>query len=159
MATELAKLAQELAILARTRVAVGVLGTRAAEEHRGTDHDSETAIGEQPTVADVAHWNHYGTAHIPARPFIALALENRKVELQALFARVGRGVMAGKLDGKQALGLMGVEVTNAIVQQIADGVPPPNTEETIDRKGSSTPLINTGQLRQSVSYELRDKSS
>jgi hypothetical protein len=73
------------------------------------------------------------------------------------FDRIARGILEDKLEAKQAMGLMGVLVTSAIQEQIANGVPPPNAEETIDRKGSSTPLINHGQLRQSIAYEVREK--
>ena len=121
------------------------------------DEDGDKPEDGGPSVADVAVWNHYGTGKIPARPFIALALEQKKPELQALFARIGRGVMEDKLEARQALGLMGEAVTAAIKAQIADGVPPPNAPETVDRKGSSTPLINFGQLRASVTYQVRDK--
>ena len=152
----LAKIATQIAKLSTARVAVGVLGPRATAAH--VDGDGETADADAPTVADVAIWNHYGTTNIPARPFIALALETHKPELRKLFARIGRGVVEGKVAAEQALGLMGESVAGAIKAQIADGVPPQNEESTIDRKGSATPLINFGQLRNSVSYVVREKS-
>ncbi len=154
----LASVAAKLRALGTLRVAVGVLGAPAAAVHKDADGEAPES-GDAPTVADVAAWNHYGTGHIPARPFIALALEQHKPELQQLFARIGRGVTEDKLEARQALGLMGEAATAAIKQQIAEGVPPPNAESTIDRKGSSTPLINFGQLRAAVSYNVREKGA
>jgi phage gpG-like protein len=165
----LASVRQKLAELSGLRVAVGVLGAAAAAPHKDENGESHA------TVAEVATWNHFGTSapetsdfkegdtvdhvvHIPARPFISLALENHKAELQKGFERIGRGVLEDKLEARQALGLMGESVVGAIKTQIADGVPPSNAESTKERKRSSVPLIDKGQLRSSVSYQVRDKT-
>jgi hypothetical protein len=41
-----------------------------------------------------------------------------------------------------------------IKQRIANGIAPPNSPYTIARKGSSKPLIDTGQLRNSITYQV-----
>ena len=125
-----------------------------------------TAAGANMTLVVVPTWSDGSTAtglaltpFTAALPFIALALEQKKPELQALFARIGRGVCEDKLEARQALGLMGEAVAGAIKAQIADGVPPKNADSTIDRKGSSTPLIAQGQLRAAVAYDVRERTA
>jgi phage gpG-like protein len=141
------------ALTAKPRhVAVGVIGERSSETHK----DAGGA-----TVADVAHWNYYGVGQgehtrIPARPFIAIAVERHADEIKRIYARVTRGVIEQKLGVDQALGLLGEVVVGFVKQTIADGVPPPNAPSTIARKGSSTPLINTGQLRGSITWQVRE---
>jgi hypothetical protein len=51
--------------------------------------------------------------------------------------------------------LIGMRVVGDIQDRISDGIPPPNSPITIARKGSSKPLIDSGQLRQSISFEVR----
>lgn len=141
------------ALLARPRhVAVGILGEKAARTKKVREGDETRDV----TVADVATWLHYGTSRIEPRPFIAIALERHRAEIQKRFARIARGVLEEKLTLDQGLGLMGETVAGEIKKTIAEGVPPPNKEATIERKGSSTPLIDTGQLRGSVAFQVRD---
>lgn len=129
-------------------VVVGVLGEKAAAKHEG----------EAATVADVATWNHFGTSRIPARPFLTITMERKKAEIDKLFRRIANGVALEKLTVEQGLGLMGETLVGAVKATIAEGVPPPNAQSTIDAKGSSTPLIDKGQLRGAITYEIREGS-
>ena len=151
------KLLEQLRELGATQkhVRVGVIGEAAAEKHHEIGPDGAEVEGPH-TVAEVAIWNHYGTSTIPARPFITLALELHKEELKKLQARLGVAIVMGKITLDQALQLLGVAAVGFIKQTIADGVPPPNAPSTIARKGSSTPLINFGQLRGSITSDVQE---
>lgn len=139
-------LVQKLAGAPR-HVAVGVLGEAAAAAHKGT---------EGATVADVATWNHFGTTSIPARPFLSVTMSRHGVAINKLFARIARGVAMEKLTIEQGLALMGEHLSGEVKRTIAEHVPPPNAPETVARKGSSTPLVDKGQLRGAVTYAIRD---
>lgn len=132
-------------------VVVGVLGADASQQH-GEVH------GKPVTVAQVAQWNHYGTSTIPARPAITIALLRNEAVLKRLRARLAKGLLMEKLTMDQALALLGEAAVGMVKQEIADGVPPPNAPSTIARKGSSKPLIDTGQLRNSITYAVRDST-
>jgi hypothetical protein len=151
------KLLEQLRELGATQkhVAVGVLGKKAQAKHADIGPDGAEAPGKH-TVAEVAQWNHYGTSRIPARPFITLALEQHKDELKKLQARLGVALVTGKIELDQALSLLGEAAVGFIKQTIADGVAPANAPATIAAKGSSTPLINFGQLRGSIVSEVRE---
>lgn len=129
-------------------VVVGVLGQKGDEQHK----DSPPGT----TVAQVAQWNHFGTGTIPARPFLTIAMDRHKPEIQRIQRRLAQGLLEEKLTLDQALGLLGETAVGFVKQTIADGVPPPNAESTAISKGSSTPLINFGQLRGSVTYAVRE---
>jgi hypothetical protein len=51
----------------------------------------------------------------------------------------------------------GLEAANLIRQAILDGDWEPNSPETVARKGSSQPLIDTGHLKNSATYVVRDR--
>jgi phage gpG-like protein len=129
-------------------VAVGVLGSKGQEQHKGDK------LGT--TVAEVATWNHFGTSTIPARPFLTIALARQRGEIDKLRGRIAQGVISGKLTIDRGLGLLGAFLVGAVKQEIAAGMPPENAPSTVAAKGSSTPLINTGQLRGSITFEIRN---
>lgn len=145
------KLLEQLRELGATQkhVRVGIIGKQAAEKH-----DEPEGAKSAATVAQVAVWNHYGTSTIPARPFITLALEQHKEDLKKLQTRLGVALVTGKVTLDQALALLGEAAVGHIKQTIADGVVPENAPSTIAAKGSSTPLINFGQLRGSISFDV-----
>jgi len=61
-------------------------------------------------------------------------------------------------EKEQILRKAGVFLEGAIKQKITQGDPswPPLKPETIKRKGSSKPLIDTGKLRASITHKVED---
>jgi hypothetical protein len=59
-------------------------------------------------------------------------------------------VAQGKLTADKAAERVALACEGSMKKRISRGVPPPNAAETIRRKGSSKPLINTGQLRNAI---------
>lgn len=107
-------------------------------------------------LATIAAANEYGTedGHIPERSFIRSTVDEELPSLKILRDRVLAQVVLGELNPRQAIGIMGAYLQGKIQQKIASGVPPPNAPATIAAKGSSTTLIDTGRLRQAISYEI-----
>lgn len=109
------------------------------------------------SVIQVAVWNNYGTRKIPARPFFDIAA----VKIQRRFkARVQADVklcLAGKLPLQTMLNRWGVDSKGIIQQQITETTSPPNSPATIAAKRSQHPLIDTGHMRQSVTYVTRKR--
>ena len=103
-------------------------------------------------VAAVAAWNEFGTKTIPERSFFRNALAESE-------RSVGRILQAG-LDTKkmvvdeQLAGRVGAHVQGKIQDSITSLKEPPNAPETVRRKGSSDPLLDTGTLRNSVAWEV-----
>jgi phage gpG-like protein len=52
---------------------------------------------------------------------------------------------------ERALALVGQMMESDMRSAIAAGIPPPNAARTIAAKGSSKPLVDSGQLRASIS--------
>lgn len=106
-------------------------------------------------IASIAFWNHEGTSRgIPPRPFITQAIETKQAMIgSALKSSIAAIMDPGDVQG--AVDRIGLSLQTAIKQTIKGGSFAPNHPDTIKRKGSSSPLIDTGRLIGSVSYEIK----
>jgi hypothetical protein len=131
-------------------IAVGILATNASKSDG------------LATVLDIATFNEFGTVkdgktHVPARPFIRGWFDEHRDEAIKRLTNLLKEVVAGRLTEDAALNRFGLWAQTGIQKTVSEGVPPPNAESTVRRKGSSTPLIDTGVMRSSVSFEIRRK--
>lgn len=135
-----------------TRVRVGVLASRGGNaKHEGSDL----------SLIDIAHVHEFGApaVNVPERSFIRRSLSpafGGGAWLPAFTARLAKSVLAGKMDMTTALTILGQRGVAEVRRTITTGagIPPALKPETIKRKGSSRPLVDTGQLINSISYEL-----
>lgn len=137
------------ALVARARAAasaveVGILGADGAKGYAG---------GEGVTVADVARWAEHGIGQ-PQRRWLGGWIDANRDALLARMREESRAVLAGERTKPEALARLGLWIQGGIQQRIANGIEPPNAESTIARKGSSTPLIDKGQLRSSIANRV-----
>lgn len=101
------------------------------------------------TTADVAVFNHFGTKRIPARPFLDVGIQSQQDKI----LKAGKEIFAKSRNLGLAVDAMGAVAVSAVQQYISrNNIPPPLSPETIKRKGSSHALIDTGQLRQSITW-------
>lgn len=109
-------------------------------------------------VVDVAVGNEYGTDNVPARPFLGLSsadINNQCAPILEQSAAALNNNNTQQYD--QLLDTAGNLAAGIVKQQITDLRSPPNAQSTIERKGSSNPLIDTGLMRQTVTYKVVDK--
>ncbi|MGG3012293.1 hypothetical protein ABEO98_22765 [Brevibacillus parabrevis] len=94
----------------------------------------------------------------PPRPVIEPAIEHNK----DVIATQLRNVMQTALDGQNLepelhkAGLMGQNFARGWFTNPANNWPP-NSPSTVKKKGSNQPLINTGELRKSITYVIREE--
>lgn len=65
-------------------------------------------------------------------------------------------ILKGQMSLGMALSRLGILASNDIKREIDATLSPPNSPVTIARKKSSHPLIDTGAMRQSVTYKVED---
>ena len=113
-------------------------------------------------VASVASWNEFGTKTtagkqiIPERPFFRNAIPKMKERIVDITVkRVPADLHVSKQDAR----LMGSACKGILQTEIRDLNQPPNAPRTIERKGSSNPLIADGFMRISVTYEISKDES
>jgi len=61
------------------------------------------------------------------------------------------------MTAKQALKELGIYQKDLVQQTITEGDFEPNAPSTIRKKRSDKPLIDTGRMRQSVNYVIKEK--
>jgi hypothetical protein len=108
------------------------------------------------TLGEVARINEFGSEDgtIPERPAWRMGLAHGQNDFNRLNKANLALVALGKKPLEQALGELGEMGVARVKTEILDGDFTPNAPSTIERKGSSHPLIDTAQERQSVTWEI-----
>lgn len=112
--------------------------------------------------ATLAYIHNFGSPaqNIPARPFLGPGIAKRQDEIVAELRAAGKDAldMNGNKIG-QHLTRVGLLAQAGIRSMFGGGEMAPLKPETVARKGGkkTTPLIDTGQLRNSISFVVRDK--
>lgn len=138
--------------LADARVRVGIL--------EGGDDEVESEYGDL-TIVELATIHEYGApeANIPERSFLRKTFtdDRGRADLAKFQAEQAKQVIAGKLGARTALKRIGAWGAAKVRERIRAHIDPPLKPATIKRKGSSTPLVDTGHLQSSVSWELEEE--
>lgn len=132
--------------------------------------------GEQDGVdiAQYAAWNEYGVEgppvsqhgqgkwFIPPRPFIRGWTDNKAENIKATVERIFKKVSDGVWDADDAIMRLGEFAQDGIKSFIRTGTFTPNADKTIELKTvrgkkGTTPLIDTGTMRNSIRYEVVKK--
>lgn len=116
------------------------------------------------TVAYIGSVHEFGTdkagrgkkTKIPARSFLKMPLEEKRKEIENDVLKNAKDKLkAGDIEGIFSL------IGTACIKQIQNafetkgfGKWADNEQSTIDAKGSSMPLIDTGLLRKTISYKV-----
>jgi phage gpG-like protein len=148
-------------------VAVGIQGEKASEPHRPPVERASgrgkrgVMIGPmaqtETTNVLIGGVHEFGTMNgrVPERSFIRSTMHAQEVKIKGWCAALMKQVVELKITVPNALGKLGELLTAEMKRTIRAGIPPALKQETIDRKGSSKPLIDTGQLLNSITYEVR----
>lgn len=134
-------------------VKVGVL------QERGSEKEHEDSDGL--TVAAVATFHEFGgeledgTPNPPRRSFIQATARKYRQKINQAKVRILRQIHAGQISVEQGLGVLGEYITGLMKKEIRAGIAPPNAPATIAAKGSSTPLIDKGQLIGAIWYSVK----
>lgn len=104
------------------------------------------------SMPEIAAQNEFGTAIIPARPFMRPAVDLNRAKIDKAIGVQYDKILAGVSTVKKSLDLIGLFMTGLIHKQIRATLYPPNAKATIEMKKSSHPLIDFGQMIQSVRH-------
>jgi hypothetical protein len=146
------------------RVRVGVLDDGAKREPKPRAKGSKKARirakgaaksrTQRLSLLEVAVVHEFGGGSVPQRSFIRATIDEKRAEIERLQQHLAMQVVEGKLSPEQALGVLGAKVAAWCKVRIAAGIAPALKPATVKRKGSSKPLIDTGQLRSSVTWRV-----
>lgn len=98
------------------------------------------------------------TINIPERSFVRAGFDAKKGEIES-YGDLIESVVTGGLSGREFFEIIGQAAAQAIQSfLITDVKSPPNSSFTIMNKGGkSNPLVDSGRLVNSISYEIRGK--
>ena len=104
-------------------------------------------------VAMIAAINEFGAprAGIPPRPFFRNMIARKSGEWPAAIADLLR---ENNYDAAKVLEITGHAISGQLRQSIIDTNEPPNAPSTIERKGHSKPLVDTGHMLKSIDFEV-----
>ncbi|WP_288074668.1 hypothetical protein [Pseudomonas sp.] len=151
---DVAKVLAAIQRLTSREVMVGIPATKAERED-----------GEPINNAQLGYIHEYGApkANIPARPFLVPGVAEKKDAIAGRLKKAAKAAMDGNNTALEselnAAGLLG---QNGARNQINNGPHEPLAERTLaarrarGREGDK-PLIDTGQLRNSLTYVIRQK--
>ena len=96
---------------------------------------------------------------IPPRPVLEPAIRDSKAaigkQVAGAYRAAMRGDMAGAERGLELAGMVAQNAARAWFENLKNKWPP-NSARTIKAKGSDSPLIDTGEMRKSITYVIRD---
>jgi phage gpG-like protein len=127
--------------------------------------DRERSKGDPLTNPELAAVHEFGADFeqggrrvvIPARSFLRATVDEKGDAIGQVIDRAVDDVAELRKRAATAMSDIGLEIQGMIQQRIADGIGPPLQPATIKRKKSSKPLIDTGQLRQSITFVVKAK--
>ncbi|MDU5080234.1 hypothetical protein [uncultured Tissierella sp.] len=97
---------------------------------------------------------------IPARPIIEPAIEDNKEQVAELIKKSAQKALDGNKEGAieslERVGMQGQNIVRAWFTNPKNNWAP-NSPKTIKLKGSTRPLIDSGELRKSITYVVRKR--
>lgn len=167
-----ADLAKTLKDLANTSVMVGIPSDREQGNSgsAGTEKRKEGPIGN--AALGYIHETGSPINNIPPRPFLRPGVNDSRKRWEPYLQQAASLAMEGKPDAvDRALHAAGLTAVAAVKNKITAGLSPPLKQSTINarrRRSKSRlastaadvkPLIDTGQLLNSINYVVRKKKS
>jgi hypothetical protein len=129
---------------------VGVFGARADVIHE----DSTLTVGDIATMHEFGFEHVRGQYYVLERSWLRGYYDENQARLQEMVRRVAEAVAQGKMTREQGLNLLGLKIAGEIKQRLQAGITPPLAESTVKAKGSSVPLIDSGQFVNSIAHEV-----
>lgn len=117
------------------------------------DFNGESIKRVQPIdTADLARQLHFGTAEIPSRPFLEEGVRSKQNEIYDTFETEAKRAIEGGVANWEKVGTMAVGAVQEFVRGDYYKSNVPNSKKTIEYKGSDKPLIDGGDLINSLEY-------
>lgn len=134
-------------------------GTHAPEKSKVSDKGEIKPPKIGITMAQLARLLEFGSAdgNTPEYAYFRKTLAQHSKDIKRLIKKVTASCVSGKMDKKRAVGIICQKIADGLVSTIESNLPPPNSDATIARKGSSHTLIDSAQFKNAVDWEVKSK--
>ena len=120
-----------------------------------TPHYESDQPGEPgPSIIDVALWNNFGIG-VPRRDFMTPASKRWQKYFNESLDALRKELAKDESRIEVFLRKMGEKGADFISQEIVALRIPPNSPKTIRLKGSSNPLVDSGDMQRAATYQIR----
>jgi hypothetical protein len=111
-----------------------------------------------PTVAEYATYNEFGTKDIPQRSFLRSTYDEQIGKWERQLENGIKGIINMNSDASRVWRDLGLKAERDIQKKLSSNIAPENKASTIRQKGSGkTTLFNTGLLYRSITHEVRPR--
>ena len=109
--------------------------------------------------AEIMALHEYGNGRVPERRPIRLSMEKNSAKYAKRFQQAIDKALRDEIDVDTALKSIGEEGAGDVKITIMNGLTPPLASSTVRarKNNSDTPLYDTGELVNSITYEVRKK--
>jgi len=108
-----------------------------------------------PGIIERAMWQEFGTSRgIPERPFLRTSVTRNHAKYKRSVVKIAKNIVSGTATMEGELNKLGLLAQADVQSTIGSNLPPPNAPSTIAKKKSSKTLIDTGEMRQKVTYDV-----
>lgn len=115
--------------------------------------DNYVEVGlHEPDLAQIGYYNEYGTATAPPRPFVRASVELNENKYKSMMAKQANQLIQN--GGSLELSSIGQEASDDMQAYAEDLKEPKNAPSTIKAKGFDNPLINTGEMVDSITFKV-----
>lgn len=91
---------------------------------------------------------------IPERSFLRNGYDENRAQVLSSARTALDAVMVGEMEPEKYLEMIGLLLSSAIKDYAVSLNTPPNHPYTVAQKGSSNPLVDTGDMIESITYEV-----
>lgn len=119
----------------------------------GIHEEDDELYEDGESVCDVAEAHEFGIG-VPRRSWLSDWADENEERNKRLVSQMSDAIVRGKVDIEDAMDRLGLKFVGDIQRRIRKGIPPENAPSTIERKGSDTPLIDTGQFWSSIRHHV-----
>jgi len=111
-----------------------------------------------PDCLEIGKIHEFGApaANIPQRSFLRGPIDAASEHLYTIARNIAYQHWFGKVSAEKCVEVIGSAMQKVVVDAINAHIDPPNKPATVARKGSDVPLVETGQLRDSIGHEPLD---
>lgn len=110
-----------------------------------------------------AIWNEFGTqggasgggwgGPVPERPFMRNAMRANSAKYRDALLKSAAKILCGETEVGVVMEKLGILAQGDVQAEITSLSSPPNSPVTVALKGSSNPLIDSGEMRQAVTWK------
>lgn len=156
---DLPEITRELELIDKMAVEVGAL----QGDHRWLAHIHEFGCDIEVTPKIRAYLHSQGLhlkestteIKIPERSFLRTGYDNNRDKVMKKASKLLADVAAGTMTANEMVKAVGLELSSKIKDYATDLQSPPNHPFTTERKGSSNPLVGSGDMIGGITWRAK----